>query len=468
MTKNKSDGRCFDCNELKNFNLENYINLTKNISSKFGNFSDKIKSRFSCIKLINLKDKNNSDSLSNFHKNINESFKTQNSNTANLIRDLYSICVSRKRLFCTPIKNLIDVAKIENETIKYFKFTDVEIESIATSFITYSNKYGDFSNTLIKEYDKISSTNCTITDATTNGTANATTNETTNGTANATTNETANATTNGTANETTNATTNGTANATTNGTANATANGTANGTANATTNGTANATTNTTINGTTNETTNSTTNGTANDTANGTTNVTTNSTTNGTANGTTNGTNNGTTRNLKIKRFLQKEKEINKSNLFDFDKILCNDSLPAECNEIISSKKYGTSWKQNCGLWVINNILGNRCKISFKRTINLCEIVRISNDDFYKKNPKLNRFRNLQILSSDDIINSKQDPTFNNKTDDSKSISDASIVGDSKPDSTNNTRPLVIPNLPNSHAQYFEIGIFFGLILLML
>ena len=102
----------------------------------------------------------------------------------------------------------------------------------------------------------------------------------------------------------------------------------------------------------------------------------------------------------------------NSSGLFNLSNIICPNFLPAECNQTIASSVFGDKWMQYCGIWVVNNILGDRCRISIKRTINLCQVVNISNTNFFKKYKNV-IFRRELIASSSDIIPSSQDPTIN-------------------------------------------------------
>ena len=244
MTTNKTNGRCFDCAKIKNFNKVHYTSVNKNLSKGIENFSQGIKNKFSCINaLLKGKDQNTTNNIKNILKNIINSLNMQNSNNAKFLSGSHSLCLNRRRLFCIPIANLSSVVNIfPNQSISSFKYTNEDLSSFASAFINYSDLYANFSSNILNNYSTIIDTllNSTICQQTapkpTNGNSNGTKNGSSNSTDNGNSNATKNGTSNSTANGTSNGTTNGTSNATKNGTSNSTANGTSNSTANGTSN----------------------------------------------------------------------------------------------------------------------------------------------------------------------------------------------------------------------------------------
>ena len=426
MTTNKTNGRCFDCAKIKNFNKVHYTSVNKNLSKGIENFSQGIKNKFSCINaLLKGKDQNTTNNIKNILKNIINSLNMQNSNNAKFLSGSHSLCLNRRRLFCIPIANLSSVVNIfPNQSISSFKYTNEDLSSFASAFINYSDLYANFSSNILNNYSTIIDTllNNTICQQTAPKPTNGNSNGTKNGSSNSTDNGNSNATKNGTSNSTANGTSNGTTNGTSNATKNGTSNSTANGTSNSTANGTSNGTSNSTANGTSNGTSNSTANGTSNSTANGTSNSSkllrflqqpiSVSTVNNSSNCSLN-------KNMKTNNCKPSDKcsqdfinACNSSGLFNLSNIFCPSILPAECNQTIASRIFGSKWIQNCGIWVINNVLGDRCRISLKRAINLCQVVNISNTNFFIKYPNATTRREL-IASTSDIIPSSQDPTVN-------------------------------------------------------
>ena len=157
MTIKKTNGRCFDCNQIKNLNRDHYSDMNRNISKVFANFSDGVKDKFSCFNALSKNnDKNTNTNVRNMIKNIISSLYTQNSNFAKFIFNSHSVCLSRRRLFCTPISNLSKIANFfPNQTISSFKYSDLELTSIASSFINYTIEYSNFFSKISSNYSLI-------------------------------------------------------------------------------------------------------------------------------------------------------------------------------------------------------------------------------------------------------------------------------------------------------------------------
>jgi len=103
------------------------------------------------------KDNSTQGKLKQSFRNIVNNLGGHNSNSSKLVENLHNFCLSRKRHLCSPLNVLSSIVSqnLTNGTIRKFKFTSEELNSIAQTYIAFAASYVNLSVTYQNEYKSI-------------------------------------------------------------------------------------------------------------------------------------------------------------------------------------------------------------------------------------------------------------------------------------------------------------------------